>query len=179
MKTIKTYEGFFDFLKKKKSTEPIYIEDIKDCITDITDDYRIENSLDVEVNNGIYHSYSDVLGKKNSSFDSDYEQLGNEISNLPEYIRDNVMAIRISYNYRNISNDEIKRKLEIASSKLKTYDCITTFYLAWGRDEGGSIDKEYKTVDKLFREINSIDRHPNITIKITAPSKIIFNNEDN
>ena len=48
----------------------------------------------------------------------------------------------------------------------------------WKTSLAKELYKEYKTVDKLFKEINSIDRHPNITIKITAPSKIIFNNEN-
>ena len=41
----------------------------------------------------------------------------------------------------------VKRLLEICSSKLKTYDCVATFYLSYGVDEGGTDDKEYKSVD--------------------------------
>jgi hypothetical protein len=44
--------------------------------------------------------------------------------------------------------------------------------LAYGYDEGRSDDKEYKNTEKLFKEIISVDRTPNITIKITAPSEI-------
>ena len=161
MKNIKTYEGFFDFLKKKKNVEPVYLEDIKECLYDITEDEpRIKNSLDGNVD-GIFADYDDIFKKR--SLDDD----------LPSYMRDDMVAVRLTYNLNEISNEEVKRLLEICSSKLKTYDCLVTFYLSYGIDEGRTDDKEYKSVDKLFNEINIVDRRPNITMKITAPSKII------
>ena len=51
MKTIKTYEGFFDFLKKKKkSTEPIYFDDIKECLLDLTEDLRVRGQDSIPLN---------------------------------------------------------------------------------------------------------------------------------
>ena len=166
MKNIKTYEGFFDFLKKKKNVEPIYLDDIKDCLYDITEDEpRIKNSLEEWVN-GIFKSYDEIFGIKNGG--------SIEYHGSMNHIKDNMISVRLTYNLNEISNEEVKRLLEICSSKLKTYDCVTTFYLSYGRDEGRTDDKEYKSVDKLFYEIIRADRSPNITIKITAPSKIII-----
>ena len=182
MKNIKTYEGFFDFLKKKKkvSNEPVYIDDIKECLLDLTEEPRIINSIDSRVC-GIFNDYDDVFKvRKNGSFDSDYEELARSTNSLyggelplPIYIKGNMMAVRISYDDDKISNEEVKRLLEICSSKLKTYNCVTTFYLAFGHDEGHTYDKEYKSVDKLFHEIIRANRSPNITIKIIAPTKIL------
>jgi len=183
MKNIKTYEGFFDFLKKKKkvSNEPVYIDDIKECLLDLTEEPRIINSIDSRVG-GIFNDYDDVFKvRKNGSFDSDYEELARSTNSLyggelplPIYIKGNMIAVRITYNLNEINTEEVKRLLDICSSKLKTYNCVTTFYLAFGRDEGRTDDKEYKSVDKLFNEIIRADRSPNITIKITAPTKIII-----
>jgi hypothetical protein len=145
---IKTYEGFFDFLKKKKkSTEPIYFDDIKECLLDLTEDLRVTNTLTGRVN-GIF---------------ADVELVDTS----------NVEIVRMQYDRDEITNDEVKRLLEICSSKLKTYDFVTSFYIGWGRSEGRSEDKEYKSIDKLFSTINKVDRNPNITIKITASSEII------
>lgn len=197
MKTIKTYEGFFDFLKKKKkkvSNEPLYIDDIKECLYDLTEDPRIDHSLDGPIRVGIFNTYNDVFTTKSSlSFDSDYEDLANNILGLPEYVKDNMMAVRIRYNReRNaemlittqkqngrgtVSDDEFKRLLSICESKLKTYNCEVSYYLAWGDYMGKCNLEEFKSIDKLFNAINKDKDHqdifsPNITIKITAPSKI-------
>jgi hypothetical protein len=171
MKNIKTYEGFFDFLKKKKNLEPVYLEDIKECLYDITEDEpRIKNSLDGNVD-GIFKSYDEIFGIKNGRSIEYYGSM--------DHIKDNMIAVRLTYNLNEISNEEVKRLLEICSSKLRTYDCVATFYLSYGRDEGRTDDKEYKSVDKLFNAINKYyswsvrQRNPNIAMKITAPSKII------
>lgn len=178
MKNIKTYEGFFDFLKKKKTyTEPIYLDDIKECLLDLTEDPRFNNSLDGRVG-GIFTD-QDVVFKisRGLSLTHDFEDIMNDQLGLPNYIKGNIMAVKFNYTTSSIHNneinfDELKRLLDICSSKLKTYDCVTSFYLAYGYDEGRSDDKEYKTTEKLFKEIISVDRTPNITIKITAPSEI-------
>jgi len=48
MKNIKTFEGFFDFFKKKKKLGPVKLSDIRDCLLDLTDDDRILNSIEDE-----------------------------------------------------------------------------------------------------------------------------------
>ena len=179
MKNIKTYEGFFDFLKKKKTyTETIYLDDIKECLLDLTEDPRFNNSLDGRVG-GIFTD-QDVVFKisRGLSLTHDFEDIMNDQLGLPNYIKGNIMAVKFNYVVgsmgvtTNVDFDELKRLLDICSSKLKTYDCVTSFYLAYGYDEGRSDDKEYKNTEKLFKEIISVDRTPNITIKITAPSEI-------
>ena len=196
MKNIKTYEGFFDFLKKKKkvSNEPVYIDDIKECLLDLTEDPRVDHSLDGPLHVGVFNTYNDVFNVKSSlSFDSDYEDLANNVLGLPEYIKYNMMAVRIRYNRERdaellktkqndrgtVSDDELKRLLSICESKLKTYNCEVSYYLAWGDYLGKYNPNEFKSIDKLFNAINKDKDHqdvfsPNITIKITAPTKIII-----
>ena len=196
MKNIKTYEGFFDFLKKKKkvNNEPVYIDDIKECLLDLTEDPRVDHSLDGPLHVGVFNTYNDVFNVKSSlSFDSDYEDLANNVLGLPEYIKYNMMAVRIRYNRERdaellktkqndrgtVSDDELKRLLSICESKLKTYNCEVSYYLAWGDYLGKYNPNEFKTIDKLFNAINKDKDHqdvfsPNITIKITAPTKIII-----
>ena len=196
MENIKTFEGFFDFLKKKKkvTNEPVYIDDIKECLLDLTEDPTIDNSLDGPILVGVFNTYNDVFNVKSSlSFDSDYEDLANNILGLPEYIKYNMMAVRIRYNRERdaellktkqngrgtVSDDELKRLLSICESKLKTYNCEVSYYLAWGDYLGKYNPDEFKSIDKLFNAINKDKDHqdvfsPNITIKITAPTKILI-----
>ena len=42
MKNIKTYEGFFDFLKKKEKVK-VTPNDVIECLFDLTDEYRVKN----------------------------------------------------------------------------------------------------------------------------------------
>ncbi len=44
MKYIKTYEGLFSFLKKKKGVK-VTFDDILECLYDLTDESRIKNQL--------------------------------------------------------------------------------------------------------------------------------------
>lgn len=48
MRNIKTFEGFFDFFKKKSKHEPVSIENITDCLLDLIDESRIKFSLSEE-----------------------------------------------------------------------------------------------------------------------------------
>jgi hypothetical protein len=169
MKNIKTYEGFFDFFKKKNkevSNEPVYLDDIKECLYDLTEDTRFDNSLDGPID-GVFNTYRDVFKiKSNLSLDSDYEQLGNDIEGLPEYVKDNMMAVRIRYKREEeddrysgvdkvgVLDDDFKRLLEICESKLKTYNCEVSYYVCIGNTHlvnGAScIPDEFKSIDKLF-----------------------------
>ena len=72
-----------------------------------------------------------------------------------------------------ISREEMSEMLKDFSGKLETLDCKTSFYLAWGYDEGRTDDKEYKNIDKVMDVIYKVDRTPLVTMKITAPSNII------
>lgn len=167
MKKIKTYEGFFDFLKKKKKNkEPVYLEDIKECLYDITEDTRFDNSLDGPID-GVFNTYQDVFKIKNNlSFDSDYEELSNDIEGLPNYIKDNMMLVRIRYNREEedardlgidkvgVSDDDFKRLLKICESKLKTYNCKVSYYVCISNkllvNGANCHPEEFQSIDKLF-----------------------------
>jgi hypothetical protein len=62
MKNIKTYEGFFDFLKKKRLTK-VSFDEIMECLYDLTDETRIKNELNGVDLNGIFAS-DDVVFKR-------------------------------------------------------------------------------------------------------------------
>jgi hypothetical protein len=49
MKNIKTYEGFFDFLKKKEKKESVKFDEVMECLYDLTDEHRIKNELNGDV----------------------------------------------------------------------------------------------------------------------------------
>ncbi len=44
MRYIKTYEGLFDFLRKKEKVK-VTFDDILECLYDLTDESRIKNQL--------------------------------------------------------------------------------------------------------------------------------------
>lgn len=190
MKNVKTYEGFLDFFKRKpKSTEPVYMDDIKECGYDFLHDGRIEVYLDFYVLSfqnrpilkrpgGIKHDYDDLFGVKR---ESDLKP-----DDIP-YIRGNKMVIEFRYNLesekqdnsvsakkeKEISKNEMSELIKDFVDKLQTLDCKASFYLAWGYDEGHTDDKEYENIDKMMDVIYKKDMTPLIAMKITAPSDII------
>lgn len=188
MKNLKTYEGFFDFFKRKpKSTEPVYMDDIKECGYDFLHDNRIATYVDGRTPGGINHDFDDIFGIKRVGraqmgyVTNDYEeQLSGE---TPRNIRGNMMIIQFRYslyeettdreNYKYVSRNEMSEMLKDFADKLETLDCKASFYLAWGYDEGRTDDKEYKNIDKVIDVIYKTDRTPLVTMKITAPSNII------
>jgi len=196
MKNLKTYEGFFDFFKRKpKSTEPVYMDDIKECGYDLLHDTRIEVYTDRRPG-GIKHDYDDIFGiKRGMDLTHDYEDLMNDMLGLPPNVRDNKMVIEFRYTLlsddknaysgvsgiqmrhqevdKAISRNEMSEMLKDFADKLETLDCKVSFYLAWGYDEGRTDDKEYKNIDKVIDVIYKTDRNPLVAMKITAPSDII------
>jgi hypothetical protein len=185
MKNVKTYEGFLDFFKRKpKSTEPVYMDDIKECGYDFLHDNRIATYVDGRTPGGIGHDFDDVFGiKRGMDLTHDYEDLMNDTMNLPRNVRGNMMIIQFRYslyeettsreNYKYVSRNEMSEMLKDFADKLETLDCKASFYLAWGYDEGRTDDKEYKNIDKVIDVIYKTDRTPLVTMKITAPSDII------
>ena len=175
MKSIKTYEGFLDLFKRKpKSTEPVYMDDIKECGYDLLHDDRIEVYVDGTTPGGIGHDFDDVFGVRM-----------NDQAGLPRNVRGNMMIIQFRYRisesplpFLNGGNEAVPRSemtnmLEEFAGKLETLDCKASFYLAWGYDEGRTDDKEYKSVEKVLNAIYKEDSNPLVTMKITAPSNII------
>ena len=53
MKNIKTYEGFFDFLKKKEK-KAVSFDEVMECLYDLTDESRIKNELNDARFDGIF-----------------------------------------------------------------------------------------------------------------------------
>jgi hypothetical protein len=196
MKNLKTYEGFLDFFKRKpKSTEPVYMDDIKECGYDFLHDNRIATYVDGRTPGGIGHDFDDIFGIKRVGraqmgyVTNDYEeQLSGE---TPRNIRGNMMIIQFRYVlYRHlkhtdwgnqaeilpqecVSRNEITEMLMDFTEKLKSLDCVASFFLAWGYDEGSTDDKEYKSIEKMMDVIYKTTRTPLVTMKITAPSNII------
>lgn len=197
MKNVKTYEGFLDFFKRKpKSTQPVYMDDIKECGYDFLHDNRIATYVDGTAPGGIGPEFDDIFGiKRGMDLTHDYEDLMNDTMNLPRNVRGNIMIIQFRYTLlsedknaysgvsgiqtrhqegdKAISREEMSEMLKDFADKLETLDCKTSFYLAWGYDEGYADDKEYKNIDKVMDVIYKTDRTPLVTMKITAPSDII------
>lgn len=197
MKNVKTYEGFLDFFKRKpKSTEPVYMDDIKECGYDFLHDNRIATYVDGSTPGGIGHDFDDVFGiKRGMDLTHDYEDLMNDTMNIPRNVRGNMMIIQFRYTLlsedknaysgvsgiqmrqqekdKAISRNEMSEMLKDFADKLETLDCKASFYLAWGYDEGRTDDKEYKNIDKVIDVIYKTDRTPLVTMKIVAPSDII------
>jgi len=197
MKNVKTYEGFLDFFKRKtKSTEPVYMDDIKECGYDFLHDNRIATYVDGSTPGGIGHDFDEIFGiKRGMDLTHDYEDLMNDTMNLPRNVRGNMMIIQFRYTLlsedknaysgvsgiqmrhqegdKAISRNEMSEMLKDFVDKLETLDCKASFYLAWGYDEGRTDDKEYKNIDKVIDVIYKTDRTPLVTMKITAPSDII------
>ena len=194
MKNLKTYEGFFDFFKRKpKNTEPVYLDDIKECGYDFLHDNRIATYVDGTTPGGIGHDFDDIFGiKRGMDLTHDYED---EFGETPRNIRGNMMIIQFRYTLlsedknaysgvsgiqmrhqerdKAISRNEMSEMLKDFVDKLQTLDCTASFFLAWGYNEGRTDDKEYKSVDKAIDVIYKTDRTPLVTMKITAPSDII------
>lgn len=186
MKSIKTYEGFLDFFKRKpKSDKPVYMDDIKECGYDLLHDDRIESYDDGTTPGGIGHDFDEVFGiRRGMDMTHDYEDFMNGQAGLPSNVRGNMMIIQFRYSISEspsplnrrraaVPRSEITNMLEEFVGKLSDFDCKASFYLAWGYDEGRTDDKEYKSVEKVLNAIYKEDRNPLVTMKITAPSNII------
>ena len=156
MKTIKTYEGFFDFLKKKEKIE-VTLNDVLECLYDLTDESRIKNQLNGVRLDGIFAD--DNLSNKPSYIEKNFMVTGN------------VITFNFIYNPNEISDKEVNELLLDCKSKLEIYDCETSFFIGWGRDEGSSSDKEWRDFKKMLdKTIGDNNRTRNITVKIESPN---------
>jgi hypothetical protein len=177
MKTIKTYEGFFDFLNNKEKKD-VYLDDIRSCLDDLVDENRIDSEIRYEsfVNvrsKGIFAD-GELVFKK--GFFSDVDDLSNDNyyreKNL--LVRGNALSFNMTYDPRNISDDEVNNLLLDCKSKLEIFDCDIKFFIGWGRDEGGTSDKEWSDFKKMLdKTIGNRNWNRNITIKIESPNGFI------
>ena len=182
MKMIKTYEGFFDFLNKKEKKD-VYLDDIRSCLDDLTDENRIDNELnyDTFVNlrgKGIFAN-DDIIFKKGFFSDEDkyFSTFVGVRGSAEDYreknllVRGNSLSFNMTYDPRKISDDEVNNLLLDCKSKLEIYDCDIKFFIGWGRDEGGTSDKEWSDFKKMLdKTIGDRTCNRNITVKIESPN---------
>jgi hypothetical protein len=186
MKMIKTYEGFFDFLNKKEKKD-VYLDDIRSCLDDIVDEARIDSEVR-------YESFVDIRGKgifvdgelvfKKGFFSAEDKYVTGDgylvRGSAEDYreknllVRGNALSFNMTYDPREISDDEVNNLLLECKSKLEIYDCEISFFIGWGRDEGGKSDKEWSDFKKMLdKTIGDRTWNRNITIKIQSPNGFI------
>ena len=176
MKNIKTYEGFFDFLKKKEK-KVVSFDEVMECLYDLTDETRIKNELNDARFDGIFADEDRVVFKKRSSMslDDDWDAFMNDELYRDKHfrIRKNAIAFKFTYNIDEISDAEVNELLLDCKSKLEIYNCETSFFIGWGRSEGGASEKEWSDYLKMISKTVEIKKYPpghrNITVKITSP----------
>lgn len=179
MKNIKTYEGFFDFLKKKEK-KVVSFDDVMECLYDLTDERRIQNELNGDRFDGIFADEKYVFKRRPSLSlaDDAYDFINDELHRHRNFkVRGNAIAFEMiysDYNNPKISDAEVNELLLDCKSKLEIYDCEISYFIGWGRSEGSSSDKEWtdfmKMIDKTIKRSTFPQRPRNITVKITSPS---------
>jgi hypothetical protein len=168
MKHLKTFEGLFDFFKKK---ENVYEDDIWSCFEDLRDEKRITTNLRGDHCDGIFTKYEDVF--KIASFFS-YNR--NHEANFLKY--KNIIAYQMTYNPNEISDEEVSKILEYSRKKLKIYGCKLTLFIGQGVDEGWSSENEYSNLEDVIKRVRkyrpeNMRLNRNIIIKVKAPGDII------
>jgi hypothetical protein len=172
MKVIKTYEGFFDFLKKKEKVK-VTFDDVMECLYDLTDEHRIKNKLNGDSLDGIFNDEDDVF-KNITSGVEDVDGFINDMLYRDKNftVRKNAISFRMIYNPSEISDSEVNELLLDCKSKLEIYDCDIKFFIGWGRDEGSTSHKEWsdfmRMIERTISKTQSPMRPRNITIKIES-----------
>jgi hypothetical protein len=188
MKNIKTYEGFFDFFKKK-NYDPISIRQILDCLLPITDCDSIKSPLKGDRPDGIFADRSDVVGKQSDgggifirrNDTGGLEIIGNiaffNLQYCPNSWNDGRYR-RAGADWSGISDDEVNSIMKECQETLEGFDCQMTFFIGRGGDEGRTWNTEFSDINKMIlKTIHRIEggRVPyardcvrNITVKIKA-----------
>jgi hypothetical protein len=175
MKYLKRFnEGFFDFLKKKEKVK-VTFDDVMECLYDLTDEHRIKNKLNGDRLDGLFTNEDDVFNKIISYHPYNQVSMNDELFRDKKFIvRKNAIAFRMIYNPSEISDEEVNELLLDCKSKLEMYGCDIKFFIAWGRSEGSSSDKEWndfmRMIEKTISKTHSPMRPRNITIKIESPN---------
>lgn len=136
MKHVKTYEGFFDFFKKKHKPEPVSLEDIRECLYDITDESRILNACsDFDKINHIVDRFfatdREIFGPKN--LEDQHEDFMDDMLGLNDnpygfHIKRNIISFKISYNNIEISDQEVGEILDNCKHSIESFDCKVDFF---------------------------------------------------
>jgi len=193
MKNLKTFEGFFDFFRKK-NYDPISINHLLDCLLPITDNEKIKSDLTRNTKDGIFPSYEVVAGGKNYIYfpkrftDNGFYFVSSDSKNFSEENRlnevPNILFFHLQYSPDNISSflrgdwsgisdDEVNSIMKECQETLEGFDCQMTFFIGRGGDEGTSWDTEFSDINKMVdktvkRTEYSKDCIRNIIVKIKA-----------
>lgn len=198
MKNIKTYEGFFDFFKKK-NYDPISIRQILDCLLPLTDVEKIKSDLTDNTTDGIFNSYETVTGGKNYIYypkkftDNGFyfvscdkgetnwdnretqEQAPNIFFFHMQYSPVEVKGNLIGVEFGAISDDEVNSIMKECQETLEGFDCQMTFFIGRGMSEGRSWDTEFSDINKMVNKTvknvqygSNVNCIRNIIVKIKA-----------
>ena len=176
MVNLKTFEGFFDFLKKKRKLDPVKLSDIRDCLLDLTDEDRILNSIEDEdqLRGKVFVTSYIIFNKKSSSLEDDHEDFMHHALGLNknEYnfeIKKNIILFKISYHPYNISDRDVSQIITEFKDRLEYLDCKVTYFLAidYASAGGGYTEKEWTSFDDMIKDVN-INRGRNIVVKVLA-----------
>jgi hypothetical protein len=177
MKNIRTYEGFFDFFKKKNYYS-ITIEQILDCLLPITDCDCLKSPLKGDRPGGIFVDRSTIVGKQSDLLDSGHDQFmnddmfrRNDTGGLE--ISGNIAFFKLQYcpkswndgrhrregsDWGGISDDEVNSIMKECQETLDGFDCKMTFFIGKGGDEGRTWDTEFSDINKMIsKTINKLD----------------------
>lgn len=158
MKHLKTYEGLFDFFKRKKQDKPASYDYIIDCLYDIIDERRIKSSLEYPNEDfGIHIEPKKLFAKGPNPKYSTIKIAGLTFrSNKDKLIF--VMKYSIGGELdKIISDEEVNTILQEVKSHLKGSGCEMSFYIGFGYSEGRT-SKEYSDFMTMIR--NECDTKP-------------------
>ena len=163
---IKTYEGFFDFMKSK--TKPVEKEsvdflDIYACIQDIVEDPDIKNAYRDKEVDGSFYDHNAIVGLyKCSDIDISNKLLTNykmryNVENLIVYNPGGkgIIVLEISV-VDNGDSDRLRDLLLETSSKLNHFGCKLSYYFIpkdFYKNWEKNVIKEYTSIDKVLKDI--------------------------
>jgi hypothetical protein len=185
MNNIKTYEGFFDFFKKKKNRD-LSLYDIRDCLWGIIDEGRIKSQLNGDTNFGKIPNKSFIFKRNDGlSLSSDHDDFMDELfknTNVNDFmIEGDSVATVMGYSINNISDYEVSEILKECSERLKGYGCDVSYFIACGSDDFSIkySNKEWFDFNEMIKKsTESTMSWRNIVIKIKSNSKLIYESND-
>lgn len=158
----------------------LHIDDILECLCDLTDEFRIRNDLNFD--NTIDYFYG--IESSISLWKSDIVVLDIPYKGMPYIstmrlletcrfkerglkVYKNIIAFNISYSPGVISDNSVKSLLMSCKERLNIYDCQLYFMMKW-------IEEKQSDYEKLL--VNKLDNGAsrNITIRIESPSNFMY-----
>lgn len=175
MKNLKTFEGFFDFFKKKKKYDSISIEHVMDFLLPIIDCDYIKSDLkrdtiDGIFGNGCYTDYVNIIGNESYYSDKIHIEDGcfhmiktwDQYRNTPKDTT-NIIFFHLQYSpvkvYNPLHNIEVEpvsddKVDEIIKEIQYNMDgiCKVTFFIGYGVREGWASDKEFSDIKTMIEK---------------------------